>query len=231
VKIEKVKPTGAWELKFPVIILIGYFLVLFPLINIVFREARWAGDILYPGYCALALFFMVTAKKAGSGDLGFSRDNLLQNILIGVVSGGALALSLPFLDGIIEVSGLGNTELFAGAEERANRSAADFNSAVLASSILLLPILEQAFFSGFILQSLLRKFKPITAVYMGALIFSAAHFDIQLSGFAIGLITATFYHLTGTLYAGIILQMFCGAGGALIQYVYPRLATILAFLF
>lgn len=230
--IKKTKLTGAWGLKLPALILLGYFCVLFPTVNIIFREARWAGEILYPAYYALALLLITGFKKSGPGEMGFSRENLRQNILIGGISGAALLLSLPALDGFIDISGLGNNDLFAGAELRAGAIAGeDINFAYMAASTLLLPILEQAFFSGFILQALLRKIKPIAAIYLGAIIFSAAHFNFQLGGFAVGLITATFYYRTGTLYAGIIFQMLCGIGGVLIQYTYPRLITLLAFLY
>lgn len=230
--IKKTKMTGLWGLKLPALILLGYFSVLFPTINIIFREARWIAEFVYPAYYALALLFMAGFKKARSAALGFSRENLRQNLLIGGISGGALLLSLPLLDGFIVISGMGNNDLFAGAELRAGAIAAeDINFAYMAASILLLPILEQAFFSGFILQALLRKIKPIAAIYLGAIIFSAAHFNFQLGGFAVGLITAAFYYRTGTLYAGIIFQMLCGTGGVLIQYTYPRLITLLAFLY
>ncbi len=230
--IKKTKLTGVWGPKAPVIMLTGYFCVLFPLFNIIFRESRWVAGLVYPGYFALGLFFLIGLKKIRLGDLGFSQENLKQNIIIGGVCGGALLLSLPLLDAFIDISGLGNSDLFAGAELRiSNGVKGSFNLATIVASVLLLPILEQAFFSGFILQSLLNKFKPVPAVYMGAVIFTAAHFDFAFGGFAIGLITATFYHLTGTLYAGILFQMFCGLGGALILYIYPKLATLLAFLF
>lgn len=230
--IKKTKLTGAWGLKLPALILLGFFCVLFPTVNIIFRETRWIAGFVYPAYYALALLFMAGFKKAGPGEMGFSRENLRQNILIGGICGAALLLSLPLLDGFIDISGMGNNDLFTGAELRAGAIAGeDINFAYMAASILLLPILEQAFFSGFILRALLGKFKPVTSVYLAAIIFSAAHFNFQLSGFAVGLITAAFYYRTGTVYAGIIFQISCGIGGILIQYAYPRLITLLAFLF
>ena len=226
--IKKTILTGAWDLKLPALILAGYFCVLFPAVSIFFREFRWVEDFIYPGYCALALFFLAGYGNTRPETLGFSRNNLLQNILIGGISGGALVLSVPLLDGLIDVSGLGDAELFVGAELRASENT---NPIAMAGSILFLPILEQAFFSGFILQSLLRKFKPVMAVYLGTMIFCAGHFNFTLGGFAVGLITAAFFSLTGTLYAGILFQIFCGVGGGLIAHVYPRLTTLLTFLY
>ena len=226
--IRKTLLTGAWGLKLPALILAGYFCFLLPAVSIFFRESNWAGDYVYPLYYALALFFLAGYCKTNPKTLGFSRDNLWQNILIGGVSGGALVLSVPLLDGLLDVSGLGEAELFAGAELRARQFTSPF---AMAGSILLLPVLEQAFFSGFILQSLLRKFKTVIAVYLSAVIFCAAHFNFSLGGFAVGLITAALFCLTGTLYAGILLQISCGVAAGLIAHVYPRLTTLLTFLY
>ncbi|MGV7222584.1 MAG: CPBP family glutamic-type intramembrane protease [Nitrospinales bacterium] len=226
-KIIKTEMIGGWSLKPIFLILLGYFFVLFPLFNIIFREFRWAGEYIYSGYYLLTIVLIATIYKARAEHFGFSRGNIFQNILIGGISGGALLISLPLLDFLIDVSGLANSELFTGAEFRVN-STVGLNNKILTT--VLAPIIEQVFFSGIILQSLLKKLKPITAIYIATIIFALAHFNVQLGTLIVGLTTGFFYYKTGTIYAGILFQILCGASGILIQYAYPRLTTILVFL-
>ena len=226
-KIIKTEMIGGWSLKIVFLILLGYFCVLFPLVNIVLRDFRWVGEYVYPGYFVLAMLLIAAINKAGPDHFGFSRENIFRNILVGGISGGALIISLPLLDMLVDVSGMGKSELFTGAELRVDHTGG-ISDAIL--KIVLLPIIEQAFFSGIILQSLLKKLKPITAIYIATIIFTLAHFNFQLSILIIGLTTSYFYYKTGTIYAGILFQILCGVGGMLIQYVYPRLITFLVFL-
>ncbi|NIQ00947.1 MAG: hypothetical protein GWM98_11460 [Nitrospinaceae bacterium] len=45
------------------------------------------------------------------------------------------------------------------------------------------------------------------------------------------MIAAWFYYLTGSLLPGLLFQMSCALGGWLIFNLYPRLFTLLGFLF
>jgi len=228
--IKKTKLTGLWSFKLSVYILIGYFCVLFPFIQFVLRDAMRKPALGYLAYCGAALLLLLFLRKATLTGLGFGKENILQNILIGGISGGAIFISLPLLDGFIDLSGLGDSALFAGAEERSGSGGTASLMAVLIT-VLAAPAIEQTFFSGFVLQSLLKKFRPVTAIYLGALVFTLAHFNFQLSAFAIGLITASFFYITGSLYAPILFQAACHAGGLMIELYYPRLVTLLGFLF
>jgi membrane protease YdiL (CAAX protease family) len=227
VKIIKTEMIGGWSLKIVFLILLGYFFVLFPLVNIGFRDFRWVGEFVYPGYFVLTVALIAAIYKAGPKHFGFSRENIFQNIYIGVISGGALVISLPLLNMLVDVTGLGNSELFTGAELRVDHTGGT-SDAIL--KVVFVPIVEQAFFSGILLQSLMKKLKPITAIYIATIIFTLAHFNFQLSILIIALTTSYFYYKTGTIYAGILFQILCGVGGMLIQYVYPRLITFLVFL-
>ena len=228
-KIIKTKMIGGWSLKLISLTLLGYFCALFPLVNVFFREFRWAGDFLYPGYFIFIIILIAGIFKARPEHFGLSRENIFQNILIGGICGGALIVSIPLLDILIDFSGLGNSELLEGADLRAGGSPEGGFTTIIVS-ILLVPIIEQVFFSGIILQSLLKKLKPVTAIYLGSIIFTLAHFNFQLGALIIGLATALFYYRTGTIYAGILFQILCGVSGVLIQFVYPRLTTFLVFL-
>jgi len=224
--------TGDWSLKYPAWILLGYFCVQFPFIHIVLRNVVRFPEMGYLAYCGTTLLFLLIFNKTTIEALGFVKDNFLQNNLLGGICGGAILISLPLIDGFLDLNGLGNSDLFAGSEERMGAATSEGISVTgIIFSVLAIPIIEQSFFSGFVLQSLLRKLKPIAAIYLGALIFTLAHFNLQLSGFAIGLISGSFFYLTGSLYAPILFQAACHAGGLMIEYHYPRLVTILGFLF
>lgn len=224
--------TGDWSLKYPAWILLVYFCVLFPFIHLVFRNVIRSPEMGYLAYCGTTLLFLLIFNKTTIEALGFVKDNFLQNNLLGGICGGAILISLPLIDGFMGLSGLGNSELFVGSEQRIGATTPEgISVTAIILSVLATPVIEQTFFSGFVLQSLLKKFKPITAIYLGALIFTLAHFNFQLSGFAIGIITASLFYSTGSLYAPILFQAACHAGGLIIEYHYPRLVTILGFLF
>jgi membrane protease YdiL (CAAX protease family) len=231
VKIKKYSSAGDWNVMLPIYILAAYFFVLFPTVNIIFREQRWIAQFAYPAYFLLILIFLVGIKNISLQSLGFSKENLKQNIVIGGASGIVIILSIPVIDGLINLSGLSSSDLFVGAELRVDESLRNnLSPELMVISIFIIPVLEQVFFSGFVLQSLLRKLKPISALYIGAALFTSAHFNFQLGDLILGITTAFFYYKTGTIYAGILFQMSCVAGGILIQYIFPRLTTFLIFL-
>ena len=140
--------------------------------------------------------------------------------------------TLPFLDALVSLSGLDQNELFSEAANQ--RNADDWESLQplgVAIAVLVLPLLTQFFFTGLIYQSLSKKVDPALAFFAGALIFTLGHFQLNLGLFILGIITSFLYRLTGTLYASILFHMGCALAGILLLYAYPRLITILVFLF
>jgi membrane protease YdiL (CAAX protease family) len=90
---------------------------------------------------------------------------------------------------------------------------------------------EQLFFTGYLLQSLIRKCPPALAIYLSGLLFALVHLDLQLGIFLLGLVASSFYWLTGSLVAPLIFQIACHTAGWLLDHHYPRVYTLLGFLF
>jgi len=230
--IKRAPLTGSWGLKLPATLLALYGCAVFPIVHFGFREILWLPQVVYPAFFAISLLTLILAGKISFTQLGFSSRHLTQNCILGGISGGLILASLPLLDTLIDFSGLGPSEIFQGAENRLPMGGTEpLTSFSMLGILVLVPILEQGFFNGFLLQPLIKKIKPAAAVYLCGLIFALAHFDFQLGTFFIGLTTAGFFYWTGTLYASLIFQITCHAAGALLLQYYPRVVTLLGFLF
>jgi len=224
--------TGLWGLKLPAIFLAFYGCAVFPAVHWGFRDIAWLPQVLYPAFFAVTLLILMGAGKISFTELGFNSRHLTQNCILGGISGGLILASLPLLNAFIEFSGLGQSEIFQGAENRLPIAATEnLTPFSMLGILVLVPILEQGFFNGFLLQPLIKKIKPVAAVYLGGLIFALAHFDFRLSTFFIGLTTAGFFCWTGTLYASLIFHITCQVAGVIVLQYYPRVVTLLGFLF
>ncbi|MCF8724365.1 membrane protease YdiL (CAAX protease family) [Nitrospina gracilis] len=163
--------------------------------------------------------------------LGFAREKWVRHGLVGGLPGLLLAGTVPLLDAFIENSGLNQTELFAGAENRAIALPSVATLALIGvGQVLFTPLIEQVYFTGFLLPALFRVGKPMTAIYFTAALFALVHFDIRLSLFLTGLVCSGLFYWTGTLWASLFFHMGCALGGWLVTYFYPRVVTFLAFL-
>ena len=226
--LKKTPFKGTWGLKEPVIILA----LLFPLILIFFpNSARWSSylqSIIY----GLIILALVALKRATWEQLGLHREHWQQNLVLGGITGGLIILAVPLLDFGIQASGIGQTELFAGAENRSLETSDGNIPFVMYCGIVVgISLADQLFFTGYFLQALIRKSKPALAIYLGGLVFALAHFDLQLGIFLLGLITATFYWVTGSLVAPLLFQIACYIAGWLLAHHYPKVFTLLGFLF
>jgi membrane protease YdiL (CAAX protease family) len=68
------------------------------------------------------------------------------------------------------------------------------------------PVIEELFFRGLLLRSLLRRFGPTVAVVVSAVVFGLAHFEpLQLAGLILfGLVLGVMAERTGRLGPGIV---------------------------
>ena len=219
---------GTWGLKGPLItlallLLLAYFFTLI--------STLWA-PYLYPTSYVLVILFLVAFKKTTWEQLGLHCEHWKQNLLLGGVAGGLVIVTVPLMELTIELSGMGQTSLFAGAENRLlEESDGSTTFVVYFGFITGMAMADQLFFTGYLLQAMIRKTKPALAIYLGGLIFALAHFDLQLGMFLLGLITATFYWFTGSLVAPLIFQIACHTAGWVLANYYPKVVTLLGFLF
>jgi len=219
---------GTWGLKGPVVTLA----LLFPLVFIIVPgSTRWA-PYLYPTAYGLVILFLVLFKKATWEQLGLHHEHWKQNLMLGGLAGGLIIATVPLLDLLIEASGLGRTELFAGAEKRIlDGSGNTISLVVYFGTITGMALAEQLFLTGYLLQALFRATKPSLAIYLGGVIFTLVHFDIQLGLFLLGLTASGLYFMTGSLIAPLTFQIACHTAGWLLTHHYPRVFTLLGFLF
>lgn len=230
--IQKEDLKGSWGLKLPIIILAIYFFLLYPFVQIFLRDHNGISQYAYPLYFFVVLVFIVGVRKFPLAELGVSNSNFKQNILLGGVCGGLVVLCLPLLNGLIDLTGMNELEVFRDKSEISQNlfgEEPDFLSLIV--SVFLVPCVEQTFFSGIFAQVLLKKYKPVFVIYIVGIIFTLAHFKLDLGTFFIGLITAQFFYLTGTLLAPILFQALCRMAGVLLRIRYTRLVALLYFLF
>jgi len=223
---------GAWGLKGPVGALAVYACVLFPILHIMFPQAqRWAPYI-YPAYFAMVVLLLVLTRHTTWRHLGFHIENWKQNLILGCLAGGLVIGVIPLLELFIGVSGMAQSELFSGADQRLTlepEGDASFTAFILPTIFIVLA--EQGFLTGYVLQALIRNSKPALAVYLGGLIYMLIHFDFQLGMFLLGLTASSFYLLTGSLVAPLVFQVACYSAGWLLAQHYPKVFTLLGFLF
>jgi membrane protease YdiL (CAAX protease family) len=219
---------GAWGLKGPFITLA----LLLPLVYFfTLSLPRWAS-YLYPTAYGFVILFLAGFKKVTWEQLGLHREHWKQNLMLGGLAGGIIIAVVPLLDLGIQMSGMGQTELFVGAEKRSFEGSGNNTSFAAYFGIVTgIALAEQLFFTGYLLQALIRKSKPALAVYLGGLIFALVHFDLQLGMFLLGLVASSFYWLTGSLVAPLVFQIACHTAGWLLAHHYPKVFTLLGFLY
>ncbi|MFQ5673327.1 MAG: CPBP family intramembrane glutamic endopeptidase [Nitrospinales bacterium] len=224
--LKKVELTGTWGLKLPFALLSVYLFFLYPAARIFLPPQ--VSEYCYDIFLAAVLFYLLWVRKISPADLGIKFRHYRQNLLIGGLAGAAVLLALPALDGFVSLSGLEQTELLAESAVVPHKTADPLPWVIL---ILLRAVMEQIFFSGFVVQALLKKYNPFLVIYAAGALFALLHFTFNLGTFAIGLITAYGYYLTGTLVAPLAFQVSCRFAGVLLETVYPRLITLTGFLF
>ena len=78
--------------------------------------------------------------------------------------------------------------------------------------ILIIPLVEQIFFTGIVFQSLIKKINPVIAVYITGIIYTIVGFKLSLGAFGLSVITSLLFLLTGSLHASLIFHA-CSAVG------------------
>lgn len=229
--MKNTERTAPWSLKVPVWSLAGYVCILYPLVHWVFREPHRLSTWLGPVYFGGVLIALLASGKVTLPQLGIHAGARGRDIAIGLVPAVLVVMTVPLLDWFIEASGLAQSELFAGAENRRMVQPGLLSLLMsFAGRVLAVPFVEQLYFTGFLLPALFRVVKPMTAIYIAAAVFTLVHFELKLSLFLIGLICSGFYYWTGSLWASVVFHAGCALGGMLVAFFYPRVVTFLAFL-
>jgi len=210
-----------------IFILIFYILLVLPAKNIFFQTTPWIyeyTDIIYFLVIILLVLYLNNTKI-----LGFSVKNLKENLILGSLSGGLVIISLFLLELGINLTGMSNLDLLQ-TQTNIDISLEKRSIIIYASIILMVPLIEQVFFTGIIFQSLLKNINPVLAIYSSGVIYSLAGFKLSLGAFVIGVTTAILFKVTKTLYASIVFHSCCVIGGIIIKTIYPRLSTLISFI-
>lgn len=217
-----------WEGKLALSLLAVYFLVFLPCSRFFLSHIRLFSEYGYDVFLISALAFLVFAKKITRKNPGIFSGRWKRDILIGGIAGGMVLICLPILEGLIKIAGLDQTDLFAHAEAQ---SGLIFMPLQLLGKVLVHPILEQVFFTGFLLQTFGKKHNPYLIIYFAGVLFALLNFDFTLSAFALGAISAAMYLQRGNIIAPLIFEMCCRGAGILLAGFYPRVITLTGFLF
>ena len=220
---------GTWGLKGASIILAIYSCLLFPAFHILFPQWQQWIPLIYPTFFGGVLLLLVLTGRVTWLQLGFHNELWKSNLTLGGLAGLLVIALVPLFDFLIGISGLDQTELFSGADQRQVGENLSFIAFILPATLI--TTVEQGFFTGYVFQALVLKIKPVLAIYLAGLIFALVHFDFQLGTFLIGLLSASFYCLNGSLVAPLIFQIACHIGGWLLTHYYSKVYTLLGFLF
>ena len=219
---------AVWSIRATIFTLSVYLLLVLPGKNIFFHTNPW--PFKYTDSIYFFVIILIALYRSNIKVLGFSVKGLRKNLFVGSASGGALIFSLFLLDLCIDSTGMANHDLF---KNQPNSSISSDKSSIIeyASVVLVIPLIEQIFFTGIIFQSLLKKISPILAIYASGIIYSLAGYKLSLGAFGLGFTTSFLFKATKTIYASIIFHASCAVVGIMITSVYPRLNTLLGFLF
>ena len=226
--IKNVALSGNWSFKLSVFFLSSYFLFYIPVRQIFFPGHPLLWKYGHIGIWGIFLAFILLYLKSAWRQLGFATDHIRQHCLLGVGMGILPLLFLPALDALVAVSGMGNSELFAGAQNIPPVQISLFENMIL---IFPAPIITQVLLSGVIGQSLLKKYNPVLAIYLGGILFTLVHLKLSLGFFILGFVTVWLFQWTGTLYAPILFHIGCAATESALLQKYPRLIPLLGFFF
>jgi len=174
-----------------------------------FQLGAYAIGIAYPGvwprgpsyllhaYLALLVVGCVVWKKGALRHVGVRRAGAGRAVLlgpgVGLISYGVYHVLAVALQG-----GLDPSVLHGGAPGRPFLYVLYVFRAVIAG-----PIIEEALYRGILYPPYRARYGPITAVALGAVLFSLGHFEVTLDSIFVGLCWGALYERTETLVAPI----------------------------
>jgi len=209
-------------------ILVFYFLVLFPAINLAFTGNLFIYEFWPILYFAFILVLAIALKRISPKQLGFS--NIGKNLAVGLLLGLLPVISVPILDSLLIKTGLAQSELFTGAELRVTTEIG-FNQSLSGYifAALVMTFIDQVFVIGLIVNQLLKKQQTGQAIIGGGLLYSLLHFKPSLGNLFLGMISTGLLRSTGSIVAPILVHTGFSIAEVLIIFHYPRLTSLLVF--
>jgi membrane protease YdiL (CAAX protease family) len=213
------------------LILTFYFLVLFPITHLVFSDNIFIYDFWHILYFSAALIGVLLSKQISLPQLGFNKDNSRQSSVTGFLLGVLPVIGVVLLDGFLIKTGLSKSNLLQGADLRSpEETGFNLTNTGIFFTALIIPLVEQLFVTGYIVNNLLRKESTGRFMLSGGLIFSLLHFKLSLGNLVLGMVSAGLLRASGSLIAPILVHIGFVVAEILIVLCYPRLITLLVFL-
>ena len=209
-------------------ILVFYFLVLFPAINLAFPGDLFIYEFWTILYFAFILVLAIALKRISPKQLGF--NNIGKTLALGLLLGLLPVISVPILDSLLIKTGLAQSELFTGAELRVTTEIG-FNQSLSGYifAALVMTFIDQVFVIGLIVNQLLKKQQTGQAIIGGGLLYSLLHFKPSLGNLFLGMISTGLLRSTGSIVAPILVHTGFSIAEVLIIFHYPRLTSLLVF--
>jgi hypothetical protein len=209
-------------------ILIFYFLILFPAINLAFPRNLFIYEFWPILYFAFILVLALALKRISAQQLGF--NNIGKTLAVGFLLGLLPVISVPLLDSLLIKSDFAKLELFIGAELRVTNEIG-FNQSFpgYIFSALVITFIDQVFVMGLVVNHLLKKQKTGQAIIGGGLLYSLLHFKPSLGNLFLGMISTGLLRSTSSIVTPILVHTGFSIAEVLIIFYYPRLTSLLVF--
>jgi hypothetical protein len=209
-------------------ILVFYFLVLFPAINLASPGNLFIYEFWPILYFAFILVLALALKRISPQQLGF--NNIGKTLAVGLLLGLLPVISVHILDSMLLKTGLAQSELFTGAELRVT-SEIGFNQSLSGYifTALVITFIDQVFVMGLVVNHLLKKQQTGQAIIGGGLLYSLLHFKPSLGNLFLGMISTGLLRSTGSIVAPILVHTGFSIAEVLIIFHYPRLTSLLVF--
>jgi membrane protease YdiL (CAAX protease family) len=210
-------------------ILVFYFLVLFPAINLAFHGNLFIYEFWPTLYFSFILVLALALKRISLQQLGF--NNFGKTLALGLLLGLIPIFSVPLLDNLLIKTGFAQSELFIGAELRVTNEIG-FNKSLsgFIFAALVMTFIDQVFVMGLVVNHLLKKQQTGQAIIGGGLLYSLLHFKPSLGNLFLGMISTGLLRSTGSLVAPILVHTGFSIAEVLIIFYYPRLTSLLVFI-
>ena len=209
-------------------ILVLYFLVLFPAINLALPGNIFIYEFWPILYFSFILVLALALKRISPQQLGF--NNIGKTLAVGLLLGLLPVISVPILDSLLIKTGLAQSELFTGAELRVTTEIGFYQSlSGYIFAALVMTFIDQVFVMGLVVNHLLKKQQTGQAIIGGGLLYSLLHFKPSLGNLFLGMISTGLLRSTGSIVAPILVHTGFSIAEALIIFHYPRLTSLLVF--
>ena len=215
-------------------ILALYFLVLFPTAHLAFPGNRFVYEFWHILYFSLVLTGVLALKHVSFQQLGFNKNNIGKSLAIGILCGALPVMAVALLDSLLVKAGLSQSELLAGANLRMPEEMGfNISSTGNIFATLIIPFIDQVFVMGLIVNNLIikgNKGNTGRVIISGGLLYPLFHFKPSIGNLVLGMLSAGFLKITGSIIAPILVHIGFVIAEILIVFNYPRLISILVFL-